>query len=463
MTDFNDLSSADGPDAIRARVASLAGQPARTIDEAEITEDSLAKKFTLNHPELRYVAQWGKWMRWTGARWLEDTTLHVFDLARAICVTEANNYILSSNASPTGVRRIKSASTRAAVENLARADRAHAATTEQWDADPWLLNTPAGIVDLRTGESRAARLEDYCCRATAVAPGGDAPTWRQFLADATAGDLELQSFLQRMAGYALTGLTIEHALFFVYGTGGNGKGTFLNTLHRLIGDYARVASMETFTESKFDRHPQELASLLGARMVTAQETEAGKRWNEQRITAMTGGDPITARFMRQNEFTFIPQFKLIIAGNHKPGLRSVNEAIRRRLHLIPFTQRPEKPNPRLSEQLWTEAAGILAWAVEGAAQWAAKGLAAPSSVKAATDDYLSAEDTMQIWIDECCTVLKSLSYKSSELYKNYRDWCEERNEFVGTQKRFSQDIESRGFKIERSNGASRMLGIGLKL
>ena len=165
------------------------------------------------------------------------------------------------------------------------------------------------------------------------------PRWQRFLDQVTAGDQDLQRFLRRIAGYGLTGSTREHALFFFYGTGANGKGTFLNTLTAILGDYAKVAGMDTFTESHTDRHPTELAMLRGARIVAAQETEEGRRWAESRIKALTGGDPITARFMRQDFFTYTPQFKLLIAGNHKPGLRNIDEAIRRRFHLLPFTVR----------------------------------------------------------------------------------------------------------------------------
>src|SRR5262249_42358551 len=150
-------------------------------------------------------------------------------------------------------------------------------------------------------------------------------------------DTALANYLQRLFGYALTGSTREHSLHFAYGTGANSKGTIINTVANVLGDYHETAPIETFTASPFDRHPCDLADLHGARLVTATETEEGRRWAESRIKALTGGDRIKARFMRQDFFEYIPQFTLIIMGNHKPGLRSVDEAIRRRFHLIPFT------------------------------------------------------------------------------------------------------------------------------
>jgi putative DNA primase/helicase len=285
------------------------------------------------------------------AVWREDATMLAFDMARAVCRQAA----AEAPTSRLGAA-IASAKTVAAIERLAKADRRHAATVEQWDADPWLLNTPEGVVDLRTGATRPHRANDHVTKITAVAPGGGCPLWLRFLARITAGDVELQAFLQRAAGYALTGITREHALFFAYGTGGNGKGVFLNTLTGIMGGYAAVAEMATFTASNGDRHPTDLAMLRGARLVTAQETEEGRQWAEARIKTLTGGDPITARFMRQDFFTFAPQFKLFIAGNHKPGLRNVDEAMRRRLHLIPFTVSipPGERDPDLPEKLRAE-------------------------------------------------------------------------------------------------------------
>src|SRR5438874_5430904 len=193
------------------------------------------------------------------------------------------------------------------------------------------------MIELRTGTNRPPRREDYCTKAMACSPREmPTPLWDRFLNTVTAKDKALQKYLQRVAGYCMTGVTSEHVLFFLYGRGANGKGVFLNTLRGIWGDYATVAPMETFIESHNDRHPTELAGLRGARLVIAQETEQGRRWSESKIKALTGGDPISARFMRQDFFEFVPQFKLMIAGNHKPSLRSVDEAIRRRFHLIPF-------------------------------------------------------------------------------------------------------------------------------
>ncbi|MEE9249656.1 MAG: phage/plasmid primase, P4 family [Alphaproteobacteria bacterium] len=426
------------------------------------SEDAIALTFTeLHGADLRYVSPWGKWLIWDGQRWAFDSTVAVFDLARAVCREEA-----ARCKKKTDGQKIANAKTRAAIESLARADRRHAATIDQWDADPWLLNTPSGAVDLRTGDIRPHKREDYCTKVTAVSPGGDCPRWLEFLKRIADGDDELCDFLRRVVGYGLTGLTREHALFFAYGTGANGKSVFLNTMAGALGDYHTTAPMETFIASHTDRHPTELAGLRGARLVTATEVEEGRRWAEAKIKALTGGDPISARFMRQDFFEFVPQFKLLVAGNHKPQLRNVDEAIRRRLHLIPFTVTipPDERDEQLSEKLKQEWPGILAWAIEGAAEWGMMGLRPPEVVRAATEEYLEAEDALVRWIEDCCNEGPHFAGITADLFRSWREWCETTGEYAGSRKRFGQSLESHGFEHARIGaiGSRGFRGIGLK-
>jgi putative DNA primase/helicase len=219
-------------------------------------------------------------------------------------------------------------------------------------------------VNLQSGEEYAPRREDYCTKITAVAPANVAiPRWHAFLDKITDGDPKLQHYLRRFAGYCMTGDTGEHVMFFLYGTGANGKSVFINTLRSIWGDYACVAPMTAFMASHIDQHPTDLAMLRCVRLVVAQETEVGRQWAEAKIKSITGGDPITARFMRQDFFTYIPQFKLVVVGNHKPGLRNIDEAIRRRMHLVPFTVSipPEARDKQLFDKLKSEWPGILKW------------------------------------------------------------------------------------------------------
>lgn len=302
-------------------------------------EDALALAFTEQYGgELRYVAAWGRWLAYDGVRWAYDDTLRVFDRARALCRETALACDKPASA-------VASAKTVAAVEKLARADRRHAATIAQWDAADLLFNAALnsdGIAtfDLRSGTGRPPDPLDYLTRVAACscAPAGTPhPLWTAFLGRVTSNDGDLQSFLQRYAGYCMTGSTIEHCFVFAYGTGANGKSTFIKTLSGVLGDYATVANMSTFIASNVEQHPTDLAKLMGARLVVAQETQKGRRWDETKVKAITGGDTVSARFMRQDYFDYVPRFKLFISGNHKPRLSNVDEAMRRRLLLVPFT------------------------------------------------------------------------------------------------------------------------------
>lgn len=425
----------------------------RGLEAPDFSDDSIAARFTRLHAdELRYVDGWGRWLEWDGTRWVLDATKDVVDRAREICRVAS-----AECASPSIATRVASAATVSAVERLARADRRHAATIDQWDSDPWLLNTPGGIVDLHTGKIQPHRPDAFCRKMTAVAPGGRCLQWHGFLKRVTAGDRKLQAFLRRIIGYCLTADTREHALFFLYGTGANGKSVFLSTVSGIMNDYCKSAPIETFVASRSERHPTDLAGLHGARLVTVTETEDGRRWDESKIKSITGGDRMSARFMRQDYFEFTPVLKLVIAGNHKPGLRSVDEAIRRRLHLIPFTVTipPAERDLFLSQKLRAEWGGILSWAVRGCLEWQRWGLDPPASVREATRAYLEAEDALAQWIEARCVRRPNAVATVEELFGNWKDWAKSAEEFVGSQKRFSQDLADRGFEHHRVSGGKR--------
>lgn len=425
------------------------------------TEDALALAFTRRyHRDWRYVAAWGRWLVWDGQRWRTEDTLAATDLIRSVCRQAA---VRADN--PKVAAKLASASTVGGVERLARADRRHAATTDEWDADPWLLNTPGGVVDLKTGRKRANDRADRMTKITTATPGGDCPQWMAFLSDIAGGDVDLQAYLQRMVGYCLTGVTSAHALFFLYGTGANGKSVFANVISTILGDYAATASMDTFVETRGDRHPTDLAGLRGARFVTAIETEQGRRLNESKVKAITGGDKISARFMRQDFFEYTPQFKPVIVGNHKPAIRNIDEAMKRRMHMIPFTVTipPERRDGRLTEKLLAERDGILAWAVAGCLAWQRDGLKPPACVVSATEEYFEAEDALGRWLDERCVREPNAKSLTAELFTDWKQWAESAGEFIGAQRRFSDLLITRGIEKWRNGmGVRGFQGIGLK-
>jgi putative DNA primase/helicase len=421
----------------------ITGKPTEEI-APPFSEEAIALDFTRRHVgDIRYVAKWNRWLIWDGRRWQFDEKRRVYSLARDVCRDTA-----AAVNKPKEAKDIAKAKTRAAVVSLVSDDQRIAASIDHWDADPWLLNTPDGVVDLRTGEVRKARPEDYMTKIAAVGPGDECPQWLAFLEKITAKDKDLQEFLRQVSGYALTGSTREQALFFLHGKGGNGKGVFINTISGVMGDYHRTTPIETFTASMSDRHPTELAALMGARLVTASETEQGRSWAESRIKQLTGGDPISARFMRQDFFEYQPQFKLMIAGNHRPGLRSVDNAIRRRMNLIPFAVDIPKgeQDQDLENKLKEEWSGILRWMIEGCVAWQQDRLKPPESVSKATNEYLSSEDSFQTWLSECCRLGPDEWISSGKLFASWKLWSETANVKTGNRKEFSNLLLARGFK-----------------
>lgn len=436
------------------------------IGDLRLTEDHMALEFAeVEQDRRRYVAEWGRWMSYRDGIWSEDKTFETYDAIRPI-VRARSSAVLSSSKAVARALKLSSAATVAGVEKLARADRRLAATGEQWDANPMSLGIPGGIIDLSSGEIREAIPEDYLTRSAGSAPDGNMPTpiWNAFLDFVTEGDPEYASFLQRMSGYCLTGSTIEQTLFFIFGHGANGKSVFVKILSFLLAGYSKAAVTETFVDTGQSKHTTDIAMLRGARLVTAQETEQGRRWNEARLKQLTGGDEITARLMRQDNFTYTPQFKLLISGNHKPSLKSVDEAIRRRMRLLPFARKvpEEQRDLHLFDKLVAEAPGILAWMIEGCVAWQEHGLGSCKAVDTATNDYLSEEDALGNWISDCCIVDVARFASSADLFASWTGWAEAANEFVGNKKSLGQALQKRGFERDRDGQVRGYRGITVK-
>ncbi len=420
---------------------------------AEASEDAIALAFTAKYRDrLKYDHDVGCWFSWTATHWQPDGTHLAFDYARQL------GRELSG-----GKRALSKAAVAAGAERFAQADRAHAVDASIWDADPMLLGTPSGTIDLATGELNEPDPGDYITKQTGVAPEHGEPTlWLKFLNESLSGDAEAIKFVQQWCGYCLTGETREHALAFVYGPGGNGKSVFLNALIAIMGDYAVTAAMETFTASRNDRHSTELAMLRGARLVSASETEEGRAWAEARVKALTGGDPVTARFMRQDNFTFTPQFKLTIAGNHAPALRNVDDAMKRRFNILPFVNKPTNPDPLLDRKLRAEHGKILAWAIAGARDWNARGLSRPEIVQVATDDYFDNQDLFGQWIEEKCSTGESHWEQPTPLYKSWAEYAVAAGDDPGTQRGLSDRLRKRGFVRGKTGGLKVYRGLSVK-
>jgi putative DNA primase/helicase len=428
-----------------------------------ITEDNVALAFLETHRgRLLYCHDEGTWFVWTGYQWKAERTDLVFEWirqhVRVLTISQPTSILQKCN-KPSFV---------SGAEKFLRADRVFATQSADWNVDHFLLGTPAGTLNLRTGEVYSPRPEDRITRLTAAvaAANADCPQWLKFLDDSTGGDVELIRFLQQWCGYSLSGDTREHALIFVYGGGGNGKSVFMNTVSGILGDYATIAAMDTFTASRNEKHPTELARLAGARLVTASETEKGHAWAEARIKSLTGSDVITARFMRQDFFEFLPEFKLVIIGNHKPVLQTVDDAARNRFNIVPFIRKPASPDRQLEQKLQAEWPAILRWMIDGCLDWQRNGLVRPVSVKETTENYFSDQDLLGQWLAEKCDAADPLNTSKSDytgaLFTSWGEYSHDAGEPPGTKKAFSEALSSRGFAVKRGTGGRRMF-TGLRL
>ena len=411
----DDYIGQHGPERALALLTTTYNPQAKKSTDFPLTEEKLAQQFEARYRGLlhydHYLKRWFVWDEEQG-RWLRNEKRLAFHYARQVCQ--------SLNAEDK--KEFARASTYAGVERICQCSPDFAVTSEFWDRDIWLLGVPGGTVDLRLGELRPVSRKDYITKQAAVSPDWKMPkpVFDKFLREITQGDEQLQVYLQRVSGYACTGSNREEKLFFVYGPGGNGKTKFVETEAGILGDYATTAPMDTFVLKRGERHPTDLASLAGARLVISNETQEERHWDQQLVQDITGGGSIAARFMRRDFFRYVPQFTLIIVGNHAPRLASINDAAKRRFQVIPFTFKPVVPDEELSNKLRAEWPAILAWMVDGARDWYQHGLGKrPEVVEQETQEYFGDQDQLQAWVDENCLVGPNFSDISKQLYWNW--------------------------------------------
>ena len=436
------------------------------LEGVALSEDGVAQAFAHEHADdLRFCHGPNRWYQWDGARWKPEFTSLAYHWCRMMArraargTTDAGQRAILGRASFAG-----------GVERFARSDRVFAITPDHWDRDPWLLGTPGGTVNLRTGQLCAASREDYITKQTMVTPaepGAECPVWQHFLDEITCGDRELRRFLLQYFGYGLTGDVREECFAFLFGSGGNGKGTLLGTTARIMGDYAVSSDMATFTASKYDRHTTELAKLAGARLVTVTETEQGRVWAWPRIKEFTGNErPISARFMRQDNFEFYPVAKLVFTGNHKPHLPSTDEATARRLRLIPFQFSARAPDNTLKARLAAEAPAILRCLIDGCLDWQAHGLLRAQCEIAATSEYLAEQNLLAQWIDTRCTTGLNDTATRAALFASWAEFTQANGEQAGTSRDFGSRMRAAGFQdikhVPGHHGERGYRGIALR-
>lgn len=422
----------------------------------EFSDDALALEFvTRGLPQFRTSHGLG-WMVDDGRIWTRDDNLSRYTLAREVCREAA------ARADDEGeAKRIASARTVSAVLTLAQTDARMVVPSAAWDHDPMALNTPAGIVNLATGELRKRGCE-YVTQVARVAPlKATCPTWQRFINGVFQGDLELIEFMRRAMGYCITGDRREQVLFFWYGLGANGKSVLAEFLQWLGGGYTVKLPASALMQSKGERHPTELAQLRGRRLAVSSELDESSFFNESLVKELTGDTTLSARFMRQDFFEFAMTQKHVIVGNFKPRLRGGDPAMARRMLLVPFLAsfKGKDRDPSMLDKLKAEAPAILHWIVGGASAWASEGLAVPESVRAASADYMADHDDLALWMGECCE--RTGEGKAADLYASFALWKKARGEHAVSATAWGSRLGSLPGIEKRKSGS--MVYTGLKL
>jgi putative DNA primase/helicase len=416
----------------------------------------------LNALVLRYDHRRKKWLHWNGHRWIVDADRYVFRRAKSAARQRLKTAASIEN---DGDRRKECAwafvseqthAIKACLEQ-AIANEKLSDTGDGWDSEPFALGVKNGVVDLRTGKLRSGTPTDRITMSCPVVYDSSAtcPRWEQFLCEIFNNDAQLISYIQRAVGYSLTADVSEQCIFLAHGEGANGKSTFLKTISRVLGDHSCNLAFSAFEIKGRSSIPNDIAVVAGKRLVTSVETNEATRLNEGRIKALTGGDPVTARFLYGEFFTFQPVAKFWLAFNHKPRVVDDSHGFWRRIHLIPFVHifSGAQKDKHLDQKLFAEAPGVLNWAVRGCLDWQRDGLVVPLVVEAATNEYREESNSVAAFLDDQCCIEPGSWASSGELFAAYCKWTEEQDE------EYPLDRRAFGIRISKVEGVlSKKLG-----
>lgn len=458
-----------------SKTAPSTSKKSNNLEIPAYTEFAFTQAFIAEHGKnIRYNTDRGRFYYWGGKRWVPqpDTggIIKQHALAFAAQLPDEDDAALKRlKASMLSNRGVT------AALNLLKVDPRVACTSDDFDTRPWELNTPAGIVDLRTGSVRAHDPAMMHSKITTVAPvaSSEAPIWSRFLQTTFNADSALIGYMQRLLGYSATGAIREHVFAFAYGTGGNGKSVFYDACVDVLGDYATVMPAGFLMKKSYQEHSTELADLKGMRLVVGSEINQGEKFDEAKLKSLTGGDRIKARHMHQDFFTFTPTHHLHLMGNHLPQVEAGGDSIWRRMNQIPFvhTVPAEERNERLPEQLRTEEAGqILAWIIEGAKMYHQDGLQAPEAVRAATAAYAQSQDTVGEFLSQECTMYPGNEFYTASVKQfrmEYEAWCQGEGVSPLKGRSLTAALASHGVLVGRNapragNGNDRVYG-GVRL
>jgi putative DNA primase/helicase len=443
----------------------------------KLTDYGNAERFVAQHRAVvRFVPQWRQWIHWTGKRWARDSTGEAIRLAKETVRSiyqeasaerdaDQRKAIASHAARSESVGRLK------AMLELAESEAGIPIEPNQLDADAMLLNVENGTIDLRAGTLRPHSPTDLITKLAPVAfePQAVHAAWSKFLTDVTDADADLVAFLQRLAGYCVTGLTIEKHFFFAFGPPDTGKSTFLDALAATLGDYAASAAPETWLlQTTTGGNRGDLARLLGARLVFSSEFRRGSRFDESLLKGITGGDALTVAAKYQSEFTYRPTYKLIFAANDAPRIADTDEGMWQRCLRVPFANSvpAEKRDPNLKRTLCQDPAArsaILAWMVQGALEWQATGLGVPASVKASTEAYRAENDPVGGFFDDCLVFEMKATATAKELRASYDSWCKSEGvKFTLGPREFAERLKGRECKEHRTKSQRCWVGVRLR-
>jgi putative DNA primase/helicase len=422
--------------------------------------------------KARFCKKWKSWLVWDGRRWTRDDKNEISIWAKKVI----RKMYAEASREADDVKRTALVKHARASENNSRIkamiERASAeppmpVIPEELDVKTWLFNCLNGTIDLKTGSIRPHDPNNMMTQLAPVAYNPDAkcPLWLKFLDQVLDGNRELIEFLKRAIGYSLTGVTREQCLFMLHGNGANGKSTFINTIGTMLGDYAKQTPTETLLVKQKGAIPNDIARLVGARLVMASEAEMGQALAESLIKQMTGEDILSARFLHGEWFDFTPTHKVFLGTNHKPVIRGVDHAIWRRIRLIPFnvTIPDEDQDHRLREKLENELEGILAWAVRGCLEWQKQGLGEPDEVADATGEYRQEMDLFGRFLSDCCEIGPAATVSSRDIYQAYAKWCEENGESCMTQSQVVARLQEKAFTKRRVGETKMTTWFGLRL
>jgi len=441
----------------------------------QFTDATNAARLIKEHGRnIRYNKAWKKWIVWNGMFWETDDSGALIHEKGLETVRNIYDEILKTDDHKERIEIEKygmlseSVRRRESFVKAAQWVGSLNVRSEDLDPNPWLLNVKNGTVNLLTKEFTEHKPENMITKIANVEydPKADCPLWKQFIREIMNYKSELINFVQTAVGWSLTGDTSEQTMFILFGSGANGKSTFLNTLNYLLGDYAIAADIESFMKkSNGDQNTNDIARLRGSRFVTTTEAEQGRRLSEPLIKKITGSDPMTARFLYGEFFSFNPTFKIYMATNHKPVIKGTDHGIWRRIKLIPFTTRIEesKQDKELENKLRNEVSGILNWLLEGTERWKRERLQTPDIVLNATDEYRGEMDVIGNFLKEKCFIDLKYSIRIRELYKAYSDWCDDNNEHAVSERFFSMRLKDMGYEQRRTSEARFWSGLALRV